>query len=448
MKAFPAQPGTPTGSDRLARGHGVSFASGGIVVLRAPSLLCTCVALLGCAGLEAAIEPEDPVEAAEAYVDDARVRRAALELSVAVADSPYGDERLAHYSLSGAGIDDPWMDWDLVPVLARGPIRRLRVPESEGDPTPEPFEPEAVVDDLGELEDLDAYVRAGRTAFELCPIQIDPRYQRLARSAEYARTFGLHVTEDGEVRGVVEERMSNGEWLVAITCAACHSSTAPDGTLHPGLSNAGWRLAELLGAPIWRPGTMDVTADENWNPVRAADLRPLAVQARMHHTGNLGNGRIARMIRIETLIANHYDFERRPNRRVVAAMALYLESLVDQLPEPDWTSSGARAFERSCASCHQGAAMAGPPIAVDELGTDPAATIDSARGTGGYRAPSLLGAGMRGGVLHDGSAIDVRGLLRLDPSDHLGHPFGTTLPRETREEIAEFLGCTDGRCGL
>ena len=209
----------------------------------------------------------------------------------------------------------------------------------------------------------------------------------------------------------------------------------------PGLSNPDWRLAELLGAPIWRPGTMDVTADGISNPVRAADLRPLALQARMHHTGNLGNGRVARMVRIETLIANHYHFERRPNREVVAAIALYLESLADALPRPDPASEGGAAFRSTCAGCHRGPAMAGPPVSVRVVGTDPAATIGSARATGGYRAPSLLGVCDRRAILHDGSATGVRGLLGLEPSDHEGHPFGRDLDRHTREAIAGFLGC-------
>lgn len=400
-------------------------------------LIATLGALsLGCAA-DVVVEPTDPVETAEAYIDSAQTRRAALEASVSVADTPYARVRLAHYSLSGAGIDDPWTDWDLAPLLVRGPVRRLRVPETEGDPIPEPFEAERIIDDVGEMTELDDYVTAGRIAFELCPIQVDTTYQRLRRSAEEARSFGLHVTEAGEVRGAVEMRVPDGTWVVAITCAACHSSTDPDGTHRPGLSNPNWDLARLLGAPIWQPGTMDVTADELWNPVRASDLRPVSQQARLHHTGNLANGRIARMIRIETLIAGRSGWESRPNRRVVAAMALYLESLSDALPEPIWEGEGARAFESTCARCHAGSAMAGPPVAV---GTDPAATAtNSARGTGGYRAPSLRGAADRRRILHDGSAWDLRALLRLDDSEHVGHSYGTNLPAATREAIIEFL---------
>lgn len=444
-----AHHGTPRERDPVAREPGLSLALGPGVPRCTPSSFRTavCALLLGCASPGTPIEPEDPVEAAEAYIGDAFARRAALEASVAVADTPYAELRLAHYSLSGAGIDDPWLDWDLAPVVTLGPVRRLRVRAAPGDPAPEPFEPEPFIDDVRDLEELDDYVGAGRIAFELCPIQVHPRYQRLSDSAEEARSFGLHVTDEGEVRGVVELLASDGEWVVAITCAACHSSTAPDGTHQPGLSNPDWHIAGLLGIPGWRPGTMDVTADGVWNPVRAADLRPLALQERMHHTGNLANGRIARMIRIETLLGNSYDFEKRPSRRVVAAMALYIESLAEELPEPDWGSEGARAFGRSCASCHRGSAMAGPPVTVRAVGTDPAATIDSARGTGGYRTPSLRGVGARRRILHDGSATDLRGLLRLEASDHVGHPYGTELPRETREAIAEFLGCADGRCG-
>jgi len=384
-------------------------------------------------------EPSDPVEAARAFVEDARIRRAALETSAAVADAPYNQLRLDHYSLAGAGIDDPLADWDLNPVVVRDAVRRLRVPLVDGDPTPEPFEAGPIVAPWSH-DDLDAWVAAGRRAFELCPIQIDARFGRLRRGAEVARSFGLHVTDEGEVRGAVELKARDGRWLVALTCAACHSSTAADGRQVPGLPNPDLRIGELLGTSDWHPGTIDVTPDEQWNPVRPADLRAVALQARLHHAGNLANGRIARMIRIETLIESHFAYEARPDRRVVAAMALYLESLAGELPAPDWSAAGAAEFTSECGACHGGDAMAGPPVLVDVVGTDPAATVGSTRGTGAYRAPSLRGVAERRGLLHDGSAADLEAVLRLESSEHVGHEFGTGLPLATRRAIAGFLG--------
>jgi len=385
------------------------------------------------------VEPTDPVEAARAFVVDARIRRAALEASVSVADAPYNQLRLDHYSLAGAGIDDPLADWDFTPVVVRGAVRRLRVPAAEGEPAPEPFEAGQMVAPSFH-DELDAWVAAGRLAFELCPIQVDARFRSLRRGADVARSFGLHVTDEGEVRGAVELQVPDGRWVVALTCAACHSSSDGDGRPVPGLPNPDLRIGELLGTSDWQSGTVDVTPDEQWNPVRPADLRTVALQARLHHAGNLANGRIARMIRIETLVASHFGYEGRPDRLLVAATALYLESLADELPAPDWSAPGAAELTRECGGCHEGDAMAGPPVSVNIVGTDPAATVGGTRGTGAYRTPSLRGVAERRGLLHDGSAADLAAVLRLAPSEHVGHDFGTGLPLATRRAIADFLG--------
>jgi hypothetical protein len=123
---------------------------------------------------------------------------------------------------------------------------------------------------------------------------------------------------------------------------------------------------------------------------------------------------------------------------LVAAMALYLESLADTLPELDASSVGGRLFARECARCHAPPSLADAWIPVAEVGTEPLATMGE-RGTGGYRAPSLLGVGDRRGLLHDGSATDLRAILRLDPSEHVGHAFGLDLSVEERDELVRAL---------
>jgi mono/diheme cytochrome c family protein len=233
-------------------------------------------------------------------------------------------------------------------------------------------------------------------------------------------------------------QVRDGRWVVAITCAACHSSTASDGRFVPGLSNADLNLASVMGER-WPRGTVDVTGDGMDNPLRPSDLRPVALQSRLHHTGNLLNGRIARMVRIETLITEHLSFVARPPRYVPATIALYLESLADGLPRPRAEAPGAEAFEATCAGCHAGEGLAGPPVDAAIVGTDPGAVGSAARGTGGYRAPSLLGVADRRALLHDGSAEDLRALLALAPSSHAGHNFGADLPVEAREAMYEFL---------
>jgi mono/diheme cytochrome c family protein len=295
------------------------------------------------------------------------------------------------------------------------------------------------VADLPESDALADWVEAGRQAFERYPINVDPGFRSLRNRPNVALDHGLAVDASGVVRGVVEVQLSNGDWAVALTCAACHSSPDDQGFVVPGVANSRLRFAELMGAAIWPAGVMDVTGDEIENPVAPPDLRPLRHQVRMHHSGNLLNGRIERMVRIETLMMSRQAFGVRPNRTLVAAMALYLESLADALPTPDEASAGAAVFEGACSSCHQGDAMSGAPVMAGLVGTSSAATIGSSRETGGYRAPSLLGVRDRGSLLHDGSAPNLEALLGLEASEHVGHPFGTDLSESDRLAIIDYL---------
>lgn len=384
----------------------------------------------GSEAVEVAPTSDSPVSDALSYIDSPDARRAALERSVAVADTPYGQLRLDHYALSGAAIDDAESDWDQLPVF-QPTVRPLRVPDQLTDEGSQ-----FAVPDSQELSD---WIAVGARAFERYPIMVDPTLRALRESADTVQRYGLTVQPDGTVNGAVEIRFSDGRWGVALTCTACHSFTSEDGTRVVGLSNRDFRLDELVsGASFWAPGTMDVTGDGVENAVQPADLRAIRWQDRLHHSGNLANGRIERMVRIETLLSSDVGYSARPNRAVVASMALFLESLGQDLTRPDLAGRGGEVFEQACASCHMGEGLSGPPIPVGQVQTDPAAA-QGARGTGGYRAPSLLGLAQRGSLLHDGSAHSLAGLLRLEPSDHMGHPFGIDLPEADREALVEAL---------
>ena len=406
-------------------------------------ILIVCAGLasgsLACAGDAVEVVPtaDSPVGDALSYVNSPEARRAALERSVAVAETPYGQLRLDHYSLSGAGITDSEDDWDLLDVF-EPTIRPLRVPDQlvdvEGGAVAEL--PDLAEDQGDEL--LSDWVSAGEQAFQNYPIVIDPTLRKLRESAEVVQSYGLSVDPDGTVNGAVEIQFSDGRWGVALTCAACHSFTTEEGRRILGLSNRNFRIDELLGAYFWSPGTMDVTGDGIENPVQPADLRAIRWQERLHHSGNLANGRIERMVRIETLMSSHQAYWVRPNRVLVASIALFLESLGEQLPRPDLDGRGGEVFSAACAECHEGDGLSGPPIGVSRIQTDSAAA-EGSRGTGGYRAPSLLGLADRGLLLHDGSALSLPGLLGLEPSDHVGHPFGTNLPEADREALVDLL---------
>jgi len=391
------------------------------------------------ADLSSALEgPADPVEAALAFIADPAVRRAALEASVSVSETAYGAQRLSHYSLRGACVEDDAQDWDGSPVYLPENIRPLRVGESATD-RPEPL-PSSSLGDLSELSTLDDWVALGREAFFRYPVSVDAGFRAL-RASDTAEAFGVRVDDDGVAETLVESQMPDGSWAVGITCATCHARRKDDGSLLPGPANQGLRYGVLTGDD-WPLATVDVTPDEISNPVRPSDLRAFALQERLHHTGNLLNGRIARMVRIETLIASQLSYAARPDRRVVAALSLYLDSLSETLPEPERNEGGAQIFAAECATCHRGDAMAGPPVGVTVVGTDPAATVGSTRATGGYRSPSLRGVAERGFVLHDASAAGLLGLLQLVESPHQGHRYGLDLTLEERWELATYLGVT------
>jgi mono/diheme cytochrome c family protein len=383
---------------------------------RSHALACSAiVSMAGCAS-----EGGSPLEDARAFVSDARVRRAALLRSIADHDTPYGARRVMHYALSGDGLDSE-ADWDRLPeFLPR--VREVFVDGVEGEPGP------IAETDLTELAQV---LAAGERAFDHYPAQLDLSLAQI-RTREDAERVGLHVEASGRVRGLIEAETVSG-WVPALTCSGCHGRFDGE-TFRLGVPNE--RLA--IGDARWPLGTMDVTDDGVVNPTRPSDLRPLARQARLHHAGNLENGRLERMVRIETLLVTQQRERLRPSRTLVAAMALYLESLADALPELDEGSVGGRLFARECARCHSPPSLGGAWVAVEEVGTDPLATTGE-RGTGGYRAPSLLGVGDRRGLLHDGSAADLRAVLHLDPSEHAGHAFGLDLSVAERDELVRAL---------
>lgn len=385
------------------------------------------VLLASCGVADPCVEPEDALAAAHAYEDHACARRAAMAASVAAADTPYGALRTAHYSLG----DGSAQDWDALPIFAAR-VRRLRV---RGGTASDAMLDEGPVMAL-EGAALDDYVAAGERAFTRYPIQIDLGLAPL-RDAATAERMGFEVSSEGLVTGVVEVETSTG-WTVSLTCAGCHAREI-DGALRLGVPSERIDLGSLLGHLEWPVGTVDVTDDGVTNPIRPSDLRAIAHQRRLQHTGNLFNGRIARMARIETLMVTQLGERFRPEREVVSALALFLEAEGEALPRPDPSHPGAALFEASCGGCHRGDGLSGDPVSVTTVGTDAAATTGGQRGTGRYRVPSLLGVGDRRALFHDGSAADLDAVLGLSESAHEGHRFGWERTEEERAHIAAYL---------
>ena len=160
------------------------------------------------------------------------------------------------------------------------------------------------------------------------------------------------------------------------------------------------------------------------------------------------------------------------------ALALYLESLKPP-PNPNASSekseAGEKIFQREgCAGCHTppfytsnkltlAAGFQPPadlPATLDVLrvsvGTDPGLALNTRKGTGYYKVPSLKGIWYRGHYLHDGSVASLEEMFdphRLKDA-HVpggysppgaanraikGHEFGLNLTPAEREQLIAFL---------
>ena len=376
------------------------------------------LALAGC------VAPADDARLMQArlFRDDVRARRDAMQASTSEFDTPYATLRHDHYALLGAGLESS-DDWDRLPEFAP----RVRAFVVEGAPREEGMVAEPALDTWEET------VREGERAFDRYPAQIDLSLTQI-RTREDAERLGFYVDPEGRVRGLVEAETATG-WVPAVTCSGCHGRF--DGSaFRLGIPNEQLDLSRS----VWPIGTFDVTNDGIENPTRPSDLRPISQQARLHHTGNLRNGEMARMVRIETLLITQQGQRLRPNRTLVAAIALYIDALAETLPELDHASPGGQLFARECARCHALPSLSGAFVAATEVGTDAAATTGGQRGTSGYRAPSLLGVLDRRGLFHDGSARDLRAVLQLDASTHRGHRFGLSLSTDERAALITLLG--------
>ncbi len=347
------------------------------------------IALAACTpGWEAALEADDPLQIAEAFVTSRDFREAALQRSLRDPIRGYGTLRLEHYTA----------DWEQLPV--RNPTGLSeQLPQTEA-----------------------ALIALGREAFYRYPLTISRQW--------------LPILEGDPRTGIRAETLVQvdlgDEILPADTCASCHSVD-----LDAGLGLANPRLSlSLQGA--WPLGTVDPTPDGLDNPTLVPDLRPIRHQAALHAAGTLDNSLPALAVRIDTLLITSLDEAHRAPRVIPAAIAAWMWSLADALPAPDLDHRGAAVFEQTCARCHALDGV-GPPIDAAIVGTDPAATASSTRGTGQYRIPSLRGVGDRGWLLHDASFPSLEALLDPARAGSAVHPFGLQLDDVDRLDLLGFL---------
>ncbi|MGH7295177.1 MAG: hypothetical protein ACRELB_09600, partial [Polyangiaceae bacterium] len=282
--------------------------------------------------------------------------------------------------------------------------------------------------------------------------------------------YGLWVDEAAGAGGLVRAQVADGSGEIAVTCATCHSAVV-DGVLVAGrpdaLLDSGRAILDAAAGPIgdayatavaqWGPGRLDVTTTAGTEPVRIADLRPVRWLTHLQADATVAQlDRTTLAIRLETLIITSHQQTSRPPRMVTLALAAYVASLADALPDPSAAAQvsprGAQVFATRCTSCHVPPALTGPPVPLAVVGTDPALGESPVRGTGTYRVPSLHGVGTRGPLLHDGTVPSLEAMfdparVTADFTAKLhgagavpGHPFGLDLDDDDRAALVTYLG--------
>ncbi|MET0413230.1 MAG: hypothetical protein ABW217_18130, partial [Polyangiaceae bacterium] len=372
--------------------------------------------LVACGDTDPAL---DDLALGRRLVDDVAFRRAALEDSVAADD---GDARLrlAHYGVAGEWEDLPLLDVETAPVI-------------DGE------EPSFERVWSGDVEwSRDALLALGRRAFEEWPAQRAPSLAPLlAASGAGSRLDDIGTWGDarGRVGGFVWVRYADGTTEPGLSCASCHARPDANGELVHGAASA-FDLGALT-QQAWGAGRVDVTTDDRDNAAAMPDLRATRHQRRLHHAGNLYNGLAALAVRTETLLVTARAEAVRPPRELAFALAYYVWSLGGDEPTPARRS---RVFHDYCERCHFDATGAGDIVSSLVVGTDPAVADSSARGSGGYRVPSLYRISERSQLTHEGWPLTLEQFL--EPSraaEYPGHEYGFELDASERALLVREL---------
>ena len=395
------------------------------------ALVCAALLASACSGATEAFTLSE-VARGQRYDESETFRRDALIASLENPDNGYSRLRLDRYRAE---------EWGALPIW--NPAIRVVSEADIGVARPvagfAPLEIDAVPWAEAPLLEL------GQRAFYEYPVQIMGfSAQALTRSNAPAE-YGLWSAE-GRLGGLVWTVLPGDALSLSVTCSTCHA-TVRNQRLVTGQNNAqldiGLLASDFRGdAPnlVWGPGRLDVTNDGSDNPVAIPDLRPVRYQEHLQRAATVRNDLIALAIRTETLIVTSLGESVRPPRKLAFALALFMWRLPDApLRTKDESSArGAGIFTQRCASCHQPPRYSGPPLALDQIGTDPLVGQSSERGTGAYRVPSLHQVGDRTPLFAAGSVRDLTELL--DPRRSAkGHPYGLDLDSAQRADLLSFL---------
>ena len=395
------------------------------------------------------------------FIADGAQRRAALLDSLWFRDNDYARLRLGRYASQDAD------SWDLLPVWLppSAPVR------SGAAVSPPPL---ALPVDASEAELTAALRRLGEAAFFNYPTQLVDDFELALRSPALRAAYGLWEGRapadpaDAAPRlgGLLRVELPGGSGTtLALSCASCHAR-ASGAQVEPGRPADQLDIGALaqdqappgvtLAQAYWGRGRVDVSPDGADDPVVIPDLRVVAAQRYLHHEATVrsetsGAGfPLALAVRIETLLITTLHEQARPPPLLALALAVYLRSLAPP-PPPPGVGRGQQLFAQNCQRCHAPPDYAGEPVAVGEIGTDPAAARSRERGTGTYRTPTLRQVAQRPALLHDGRLADLAALL--DPArlaaDYRGalhgdgpvpgHRYGLELASDDRKALLEFL---------
>lgn len=365
------------------------------------------------------------LERTDLYLTDREFRRAELEASMWKPELSYARKRLAAYGLEDRG-------WDFLPLMD---TRVATVsPDGALHTTHEIFDGETP-------QTREQWLELGERVFHLLPMRRDAYLDWIADKPQLQREVGMQTTSDGSLRGVVEYTDPRGRTRMALTCGTCHANNGTDGAAARSLDLGKGRalFAEARGAdPLefsqWGPGTVDVTDDGVLDALAIPNLFGVSEQSHLNRSGAVKVASPASLaIRFETQYIEGHSLERRPDRRLTWALAMYVLSLEAPTPETP-SSEGRKVFDQACAHCHspeQG--YSGGLVAADEINSDPQASQSTFRGTGFYKVPSLMGASLGGPFLHDASVDNLDELLAS------GHPKNQQLTPEERSALLSFL---------
>ncbi len=385
-----------------------------------------------------AASPLDVAQLAMRYQKSAVFRRQILDDSLVNKKNGYSRIRLAHYNEKG---------WGRLPV-ADFPTRPV-VPADLGRPVPAPpqMSDAAWISMKGDSLPIteENLLKRGEAMFARYPAQLEPSMIEVLRVKERPAQYGLWQTESS-VGGLVWISLPGGVYP-ALTCSSCHGSVDDTGAFRPGSPNHRINLGKAKDDALhsvsiystWGEGRVDVAADAQNNPIVIADVRAVSFQQYLHRTANVKNSLDELAMRIETGLILAHRQSVRPSPLDAFALAAYLWSLGDTVkPLPQDSHPGRKVFAKNCASCHQGFALAGKPVAASVVQSPLATNPSAVRGTGTLQAVSLRGVSDRQLLLSGGDADSFETLLSPNRTQG-GHYFGTHLGQTEKRSLIEYL---------